>query len=255
MARVTYTELIDGTTLEAETISDYFYAPEGDSLSVINGRLTDENLYSGDRKLGYPHIQKQALSLGGTVAGTRNLDYFGGVSSKITGLFEGVSNAESAAEKRFIAIPGAAAQFYLPYPAYVLLTWHIHWVNDSVPAAPDDLSDFPRGGSHMRLFINGKAADGGFDPSSTAWPDRDSAQVRAVGHTMFMDAASSAGPNADAFLRDRYKSRFWCGHKWVSNLNKGWHSASIRLCAFEDIKQTRVRARSMKYIVFKRGDT
>ena len=251
MARVTYTDLIDGTTLEAGTVADYFYSPTGNSLSVINGRLTDTNLLFGGDKLDETHIQREALSTGGMVAGTRNLDYFGGTSTKRSSLFRGVVDAEEAGESRFVAIPGASIQFYLPYNAYVLLTWHIHWVNDS---HPDDDTSFPPGGSHMRLFVNGNREAGGYDPGGTVHRDRDSAQVRGVGHTMYKNSGLPS-TNADAFLRDRYKGRYWCGHTWIANLGKGWHSASIRLCSHQDVKQTRVRARSMKYIAFKRGDT
>ena len=59
MARVTYTDLIDGATLEAETVADYFYSPNGNSLSVINGRLSDTNLLFGGDKLDETHIQRR----------------------------------------------------------------------------------------------------------------------------------------------------------------------------------------------------
>ena len=242
MAEVNYTDLLNGLKLAADTIYSYFQRLNGvDSLSMINGRLSRANL-SGLEDVDYNLIQKNAQSSAGVVAGTRNLDFFGGTDDAIQGWFDGVTNAETADESRWIAIPGASIQFRLDYPSYVLLTWHIQWVSDH--SAEDDRA--PVGGSQIRLFVDGKPADGGYDATAVT----DSPQVRATGRTIWKRDSGSV-----FYLRDRYKSRFWCGHSWLGGKSKGWHSASLRICAHADTKQTRVRARSMKYIAFKRGDT
>ena len=242
MAEVEYTRLLDGLKLTADDIYPYFHRTNGvDSLSTINGRLNAENL-SGLTDIDYNLIQKNAQSSAGVVAGTRNLDFFGGTSNEIQGWFDGVGDVEIADESRWIAIPGASIQFRLDYPSYVLLTWHIQWVSDH--SAQDDRA--PVGGAQIRLFVDGKPADGSYDAATST----DSSQVRASGRTLWKRDGSSV-----RYLRDRYKNRFWCGHAWIEEKSKGWHSASLRICASEDTKQTRVRARSMKYIAFKRGDT
>ena len=130
MAEVEYTRLLDGLKLTADDFYQYFHRTNGvDSLSTINGRLNAENL-SGLTDIDYNLIQKNAQSSAGVVAGTRNLDFFGGTSNEIQGWFDGVGDVEIADESRWIAIPGASIQFRLDYPSYVLLTWHIQWVSD-----------------------------------------------------------------------------------------------------------------------------
>jgi hypothetical protein len=248
MAEVNYTPLIDGAVLDAETVYTYFHNDGGgDSLSVINGRLDARNLdITG---LDYNFLQHKSQSDAGIVAGTRNLDYFGGGRNKIQSDFRNVGAVETTNDSRYIAIPGASIQFRLDHPSYVLLTWHIHWVNDC--EASSNGSAFPDGGSHIRLFVNGKPADGGYDDAALT----DSPQIRGVGRTKWPSSSSLATALNDNLLRDRYKSRFWCGHAWLDQKAKGWHSASLRVCSKQDVIQTRVRARSMKYIAFKRGDT
>lgn len=247
MAEVSFTPFVDGVALSADTVYTYLHDnTREDSLSVVNGGLGAENLdISG---LDYTFIQKGATSSAGTIAGTRNLDYFGGSRNKIQSDFRGISVVETEAPERYVAIPGAAIQFRLDYPSYVLVTWHVHWSNDS--QASED-KDFPDGGSHIRLFVNGKPADGGYDSAALT----DSPQIRAVGQTCWPSSSSLSAALDNKLLRDRYKSRYWSGHIWLDQRNKGWHSVSLRVCSNTDVIQTRVRARSMKYIAFKRGDT
>lgn len=244
MSDVTYTPVLDGLVLTADTIYPYFIRLNGvDSMSVINGHLDAANLSATNMTdVNYNLIQHGAQSTAGTVAGTRNLDFFGGTSDKIQGWYDGSTNVETAGESRWIPIPGACIQFRLDYPSYLLLTWHVNWVSDE-----ETLSDaLPEFGTMIRLFIDGKPADGGYDAATVD----DTPNVRAVGRNQFKRDSGTY-----LFLRDRYKSRFWCGHAWVEGKSKGWHSASLRICSHEDVKQARVRARSMKYIAFKRGDT
>tara|TARA_R100000664_G_scaffold29628_1_gene41614 strand:+ start:1273 stop:1995 length:723 start_codon:yes stop_codon:yes gene_type:complete len=240
MAEVSYSNQLDGLKLTADDIYPYFYRTNGvNSLSMINGRLNAANLRHMTG-IDYNLIQQKAQSSGGIVAGTRNLDYFGGVSDVIQGWYRGVDDAEDATKERWIPIPGASIQFRLDYPSYVLLTWHLQWTSDT--EADDDAP--PTGGAQIRLFIDGKPADASLPAG------QDSPQVRAAGRTLWQRASGT-----NRYLRDRYKNRFWCGHEWIENKAKGWHSASLRVCVNQDTKQTRVRARSMKYIAFKRGDT
>ena len=117
MAEVNYTDLLDGGTLDADTIYPYFQRQNGiDSLSVINGRLNASNL-AAMKNIDYNLIQKGAQSSAGIVAGTRNLDYFGGTEESIQGWFDGIDDVEPSTKKRWLPIPGASIQFRLDYPS------------------------------------------------------------------------------------------------------------------------------------------
>ena len=134
MSDVTYTPLLDGIVLSADTIYPYFIRLNGvDSMSVINGYLDTANLSVEDMTgVNYNLIQRGAQSTAGSVAGTRNLDFFGGTSNTIQGVYDGVGNVEVAPGRRWIPIPGASIQFRLDYPSYILLTWHIGWASNPV---------------------------------------------------------------------------------------------------------------------------
>ncbi len=247
MAEVSFTPFIDGIALSADTVYTYLHDnTRQNSLSVINGGLDAANLDVVG--LDYNFIQKGAVSSAGIVSGTRNLDYFGGATNRIQSDFRGIGDVEEVSADRYVAVPGGAIQFRLDYPSYVLVTWHVHWSNDCM--ASED-TNFPDGGSHIRVFVDGKPANGGFDSAAST----DSPQIRAVGQSCWPSSSSLSAALDNKLLRDRNKSRFWCGHIWLDKKSKGWHSVSLRVCSNSDVAQTRVRARSMKYIAFKRGDT
>jgi len=224
MADITYTPFADNTEIRAKDVYDKLYLPNGDSFEVINGHLDRANL-DPNFLVDYHALQANSVSGAGVVSATANMDFFGGTSDNIQGWFDGVTSPADEENNTFLPIPGAAVQFYVPYPATVLLTWQVNWVSDSLGAA-----------SVLRLFFDGQK--------------KASSQARRIQQTMF--------PAADGetfYLRDRYKSRYWCGHELYTDVAKGYHSASLRLCGEENVKQTRVRARSMKYIIFKRSDS
>tara|TARA_R110000824_G_scaffold15270_1_gene64377 strand:+ start:632 stop:1402 length:771 start_codon:yes stop_codon:yes gene_type:complete len=255
MPKVVYTPLSPNTAPTGEEVYDNFYSLDAgvatSSLAVVNGFLDADNLDSiGNRELDYNYLQKNSVSGGGMVGGTANLDYFStratasALAPAIDGVFSGVSDPETAGAGNFIAIPGGSVQFYLPYKAFVLLTWQVTFTNDSTGVEKE---------SHIRLFLDGQRVG----PNG----NKDNAcNVRRVRRTMF--AASSSGGSTlrqTVRLRDRYKGRYWSGHQWIplpgdQPLRKGFHSASLRVIQHGDVKQTRVRARSMKYIFFKASD-
>jgi hypothetical protein len=249
MSTTTYLPYVPGTLPSADHVYGRFYTWDGDSLEVINGRLDDRNL-STDFSVNYTSLQPNATSGGGQVAGTANLDYFSG-SRNIDGWFKGTrmsageppgETLESAGKKLYVPIPGACTQFYLPYKAFVLLTWQITWTNDSSNNGEE---------SHVRLFVDNYRpflAEASRSVEST-YERYQHCNVRRVGRTVF----------SGADLKDRYKSRYWCGHQWLDTLGKGWHSAGLRVVASpgsydRELRQTRIRARSMKHIYFKRSD-
>jgi len=238
------TDVADG-----DRFYDFIYSPwDTYSLETVNGRLNEENISNSDTRVyDYPVIQKRSLSNAWSVGGTSNLDYFGGGEGQETGQGH-FRNAGVASSGRYIAIPGASTEFYLPFKCWVLLTWSITFTNDqafdgttdATKAYRDDTSDK---WSQINLFID----DALSGPSSTS-----SAEATRIIFTQFGDSNNTV--NATPKLQDRYKSRVWSGHCFVE-LDTGYHSASLRVAATGNIKQTRVRARSMKYIYFKHGAT
>ena len=236
----------DGTLNVADLLYENLYGVTKDSLENINGQLTSENLEE-NIDVKYQHVQRHSFSGGGQVGGTANLDFFGGGSTTAlgSGWFRG-ANTENAS--RYLSIPGASLKFYLPYEAHVLLFWTITWVNDNNEGLKD---------SRIALFLD--------DDETTGVDGRTIANTpfaRRVRRTMYggADANSGGSPGVTVLstnqLQDRYKSRTWSGHCWVpATLSAGFHDVSLRICADASIKQTRVRARSMKYVYFKNGAT
>jgi len=253
MPLVTFIDFVDGNIPSGEGILENFHSTFSppNALSIINGYLDFDNLKDGlsDRSVTYPYLQAHSVSGGKMVAGTANLDYFAhqGASEAqaVSGIYQGRTLLESSKKNAYVAIPGASIQFYLPFKAYVLLTWQVLWTNDS----NDDDKE-----SHIRLFIDGER-EGESDTKD------DFCNVRRVRRTMF--ATDPVGDDTkfhrDPYLRDRYKSRYWSGHQWLPlpgkvPLAKGFHSASLRVIQSKDVKQTRIRARSMKVMFFKAKD-
>jgi hypothetical protein len=225
------------------------------SSSALNGGLDTLNLASiRSRVVRYPYLQKEATAGAGMTAGTCSLDYFAHKSEESSdgsddyatqGVYSGVANPEAADDGEFIAIPGASIQFYLPYKAYVLLTWQVTWVGDGGDQGSPE--------SHVRLFVDGASLG------------TNHCNVRRVLRTQFpVEADDAVAQRSKNYLRDRYKGRYWSGHQWLpapvtsegtsTPLKKGFHSASLRVLQTPEVHQTRIRARSMKFIFFKAQD-
>jgi hypothetical protein len=243
LAKVIPPNFVDGSTPSGEQVFDAIYDL---STDVLNGRVEASNLeLIEDRSITFPYLQQNSASGGGMVAGTCNLDYFthatyvytsgakeGDESGGVDGSYSGTEVPEDAPAGMFSAIPGASITFHLPFKAYVLLTWQVTWTSDSETHTDD-------GHTHIRLFVDGKK--------------HNNCNTRRVGRTMFYANASASSSDAQySYLRDRYKGRYWSGHKWISvPLDKGFHSVSLRVTQGVKVKQARVRARSMKYMFFK----
>ena len=270
MGDVTYSPFFSGTLLSPTDLYSRFYTWEGDSLEVINGRLDRRNVAIGF-SVDYTALQPISTSGGGQVAGTANLDYFVG-SRFVDGWFKDIYRLANASDPdgtildplvtdtlefvdstRYVPIPGSSIQFYLPYKAFVLLTWQVTWANDS---------GGPLHESHIQLFVDDyRPVRADASATSEAETATKHCNVRRVGQCRL-----GKTPTEDYIgLRDRYKGRYWSGHQWLDTLDTGWHSASLRVVSTgnEDyatsdkgpvIQDTRVRARSMKYIFFKRAD-
>ena len=240
MSEITIPTAVPGNYPDPDEWYGYFYDPYSSStLSMINGGLGRNNLDFPNRSVPYEAIQRNAMTGSDSVAGTANLDYFGGPDINGSGWFQGIG-APDAVPERAIAIPGASIQMYLPFRARVLLTWSLSFFNDS--NAADEFSV-------VQLYIDGQPANA-LNGDTTV--HKEDAQQRRVGRCVINDDYT--------YLRERYKSRYWCGHKWIGTstaptpyLERGYHTVSLRVTAHQSIKQTRIRARSMKYIYFKYG--
>ena len=239
MAKVTPPIFTDGLKPTGEDVFDAIYDL---STDVLNGRVESSNLELLDnRSVTHPYLQRRSVSGGGMVAGTCSLDYFtdtlythdsgNPTQTAIDGFYMGAANPETAGKGLFTPIPGGSINFHLPFKAYVLLTWQVAWTSDSQLHTDD-------GQTHIRLFVDGEK--------------NNACNVRRVGRTMFYSDSGAATDARHSYLRDRYKSRYWSGHKWIIEpLDKGFHSASLRVIQGENVPQARVRARSMKYMFFK----
>lgn len=259
MAVVVYTDFTSNQPLSAGDVYGYFYTWDGDSLEVVNGRLDSSNvsLSTTTGLVDYTLIQDGAVSGGAGVSGTANLDFFSDalwesavdtfylLEPFTQGVFGNVpSTLTTAADNHYIALPGGSIQFFLPQKSRVLLTWQVVWVNDSTLNSKT---------SHMRLFIDNDKEANDLVGADSVGGGTGPVAVRRVKQTMFRSGSSSVPGNRQ--LRDRYKSRYWSGHYWVDSLERGWHSASLRVIANMGIKQTRVRCRNMKHIYFSYRDS
>ena len=236
----------DGHIGDGDVLYDFIYTPLEPSLELINGRLDNENIKDSDTRIyDYVTIQKNSLTGAGGVAGTANLDYFGGGPTVPlgSGFFR---NASLASEARYIAIPGSSIQFYLPFKARVLFSWSVSYTNDNELDANQIADASVRTWSQLNLFVDG-APTGDISTS----PESTRLVFGSMGDTISPSTAVYTKPR----VQDRYKGRFWSGHYFAKELSAGYHSASLRVCARGVVKQTRVRVRSMNYIYFKHGAT
>ena len=96
----------------------------------------------------------------------------------------------------------------------------------------------------MRFFLDGSE----YNKASLT---RESREAMFTQPSWTSNAEATFHPHA---LRDRYKSRYWSGHAFLgqsSPLAKGFHTASLRVASGRNVRQMRVRARSMKVMYFK----
>ena len=250
----TFTDFEPGE-LTSEKLYRNFYGQHDDSLAIINGQL-GLNQISSVTTLTYKHIQTGAFSGGLQVGGTATLDYFSGgnfewvgesgaasVGPLPTGFgwFRGIGKDPTADVSRWLPIPGANLRMHLPYDAYVLIMWTITWANDSQDAEYQ---------SQVCLFIDGLPANQDIE---------DDASARRVRRSQFGNDPTGAEYTRDHIV-DRYKGRTYSGHFFTTSaLSAGFHDIGLHLgCSAGTgvkIKQTKIRARSLKYIYFRRGAT
>lgn len=267
----------DGAIVPTTTINDNFT-----KFTEINGSLGQLNTAGIDKQITHRHVQLKALSGGTMVGGTANLDYFNGIrylfvkkepsgmsggqtmgaydshyltyystsATRIDSTFVGISDAAVATAPRTLAIPGGSTTFFLPYRAHVIVTWQISWTSDAARFGPTprkgqegkgapNRSEFTQPNTAVRFFFDGAE----HNQASTTRETREAMFASPV-----VDTTVEMSKHA---LRDRYKSRYWSGHAYVGTTSKGFHTTSLRICAMQLVRQTRVRVRNIKVLYFK----
>tara|TARA_R110001599_G_scaffold168131_3_gene357944 strand:- start:184 stop:912 length:729 start_codon:yes stop_codon:yes gene_type:complete len=226
----------DGTAPTGTDISENLYkvtAGSPVSYEVINGHLDVTNLDTSWAKINRTSVQYNTLSISDQFGSTANLDYIGK-------LFPGYTPSTAQAEipddditysDLYLGVPGLGASFYLPYRAVVIFTWNVMWTNDGQTAGGSDNVGYQ---SNMRLFLNGAMQ---------------SSSYRRVAHAVMRTDISGAASVPSHFGKD--KNRYWNGHFTVE-LDAGFHTASIRVLANANVKQTRVFNRGFRYLAFHR---
>lgn len=210
--------------LNAADWNDNLYDPTAvnGSFEIINGHLDTTNRDATDWPLILPEqVQRGAYGEMGFVAGTANLDYF---NTWFTGLTVGGTSDTSTYPTRTIPIPGANATFYVQYPAMVVLSWTVFWTNIS----NDDEEQ-----TRLHLFID---------------------DVQQLDQRRDVRKVAASGTAYNRVHEGRRKNRYWSGHHTLE-LAKGWHTAGLRIVADPAMPQSRVWARSFRYIVFKKDAT
>lgn len=205
--------------------NDNLYDPTATngSFEIINGHLDTVNMDGTDwPEVLAEQVQRDAYGLMGFVAATANLDYFNSWFNDI----DTENDLTSDTPTRALPIPGGNATFFVPYAAMVVLTWTVFWTNISDDADEKTL---------MHLYI---------DDALTATQRRD------VQRTSTTSANGVWGRAHDG----RIKNRYWTGHHTLE-LAKGYHTAGLRIIADAAVPQSRVWARSFRYIIFKKDAT
>lgn len=267
----------DGAIVPTTTVNDNFT-----KFTEINGSLGRLNTTAIDKQITHQHVQLEALSGGTMVGGTANLDYFNGIrylfvkneppgsaaaktmedynshyltfystsNTRIDSTFAGIEDAVTATVPRTVAIPGGSTTFFLPYRAHVVVTWQISWTSDAARFGPTprkgaqgngapDRSEFTQPNTAVRFFFDGAE----HNQASTTRETRE-----AMFASPAVDTSVEMSKHA---LRDRAKSRYWSGHAYVGITGKGFHTASLHICAMQRVRQTRVRVRNIKVLYFK----
>jgi len=268
----------DGQASDAEDVSDNIYNPSGaaSSLEHINGHLEKVNLPAATDstfwEIPTEVVQKNTFTGGSMVASTGNLDFFRephfadsfrenvyGPDLAVDGdaiqyLREWSDGSESmvdttvefAQDEDFIPIPGASISFYLPYDCtLVMLTWNIQFEDDGdngntmepTLVVGEQGSRTTKTRTWLRLYLDNAWVEG---QERITFPHM--TKPRASGSDYYLPSSTFYGP------------RYWNGHHAAytgdgTGLNKGWHSASIRI--YSNSNQARVRVRGIRHVYFR----
>jgi hypothetical protein len=229
---------------------DYF-----NNVRYVFDRQGKANVQMDSYSHGHLDVLREDRTLGTALGDAKRLTI--GLQRRMSE-FPRVSDAVIAAATYAKAIPGASVSFYLPYEAHVVVTWQVAWTSDAARTGNTpttevgqdlvpEVAAFPEPNVAIRFF---------FDDAEHA----QACTTRESRETMFAHQIETRTGRYDEYeenglpvhaLRDRHKSRYWSGHAYVGKKGKGFHTASLRVCAAQVVRQTRVRARNIKVLYFK----
>lgn len=196
---------VTGSPASADDIMENLYRPiAGNSLQVMNGRLNADNLdFTGTPSVIHSEaIRKGALSRGGMVGLTGNLDYPAEVFAE-----------NDDGDNAYTMIPGACQSFYMHHAGTVIFTW---FLNIGTDKNTDDSK------VSLQLFINDDLISG-------------------VIHELPISTEGSwTGLDTDNRHPD-IGDRVWSGHYLNTNMGVGWHNAGIGIYSEANLSRVRVR--------------
>lgn len=281
----------DGTSPTGVEVSQVFYLPANVPVSLdgLNGHLDKTNADASFTQVTYDQVQENSFHYAGNSSGTANLDYFKNWYEEFD--FSGAYPPGEAGlpvnplpKLKFgKVIPGAAQTFYLPYDCVVVFSWTVAWGNDSrrhVPYnAPTSWGTNTDGNnaqiSAISFFIDNAAIQGQWRLASrSVWYLEEEDPIGNVPQPDDPGASSDSYKLEDFAHVGMVKNRYWHGH-YTATLEAGWHSADLRLVAgtsivaqkhpkfglvassqnylYDSLRQTRVWARSLRYVALRKG--
>ena len=283
---LTHYPFADGSTPTGTQVSEVFYLPANVPVSLdgLNGHLDKTNADASFTQVTYDQVQENSFHYAGQSSGTANLDYF-------KNWFEEFDFSAAYGESNLPVnplpklkfgkiIPGASQTFYLPYDCLVVFSWTVAWGNDSrrhqAYNAPTSWGGLASGSnpqfSAISFFIDNAAIQGQWRLASrSVWWLQENSSIGKIKNPV---SGSPQNYKVEDFAHvGMVKNRYWHGHYTVS-LEAGWHSADLRLLAgtsvvaqdapafgastkenylYDSLRQTRVWARSLRYVALRKG--
>ena len=228
---------VDGTAADADVLAEELYQPLNPpgSMEVINGRLDNVNV-AAPEVIDRRDIRSGTFTNGKSVGSTANLDYFHNFfnfaedANAPMGVASPADIMLPALVSRHIAIPGAGQAFYLYYPSILFLTWHVGIETVNTPAGVGGDTDSLDQSVSLRLFVDGKVADGA-------------------------NNLNNYRKQFDTVQGSSAALRYYSGHcvlmpaDYPSFTSEGWHTAGIYIA--HQKYQIRATVRRFNYIALK----
>jgi hypothetical protein len=238
-------------------VNEDIYKPRSvpDNFSVLNGQVGPSNFAFS--KLARGVAAPGTFTLSRTVGGTSNLDYF-------DNWYEGIAGSEKdPPESRYIAIPGLACNFYVPWnseggheaASAVYLFWHFSCIIDNDrdetwhQDPPNNGNPPAEGNTRFNLFVDGEQTDiyALFMRGRHTMIPRDDSRDDPFNNSVIPDTRMwSAGIVIDG-TSGGYQPLATKGVPLLCS--KGWHSASIRLAG--PAHHVRVKTRHFGYRLYR----
>lgn len=251
------TPFVAGDVLDPERIAEGLYVPQStpDNMSVVNGRLDEDNLAAG-YDITHDAVRPGTMATAVSRGQTANSDFF-------SDFFVGDYDSDTYSEAMDRALTAVGIRFYVPYDcSLVMLSWHVGVIVDGghirqYPAAPNKAEDIDHLGDTAPSPTSATSIlAGGVGNNTLLTLFVDGAGNQLVSRRIITGRASMfgdryyksgapigitplEGSNADTGNDRKYWNqgvvpdhRWWSGHFNIDSgaaLTKGWHTASIRV--------------------------